>query len=247
MTVSNAYFTNLFISQNFTNFYLYSTNIYNADNTVSNYFTTNVFNDTYVSNFFVTNQIFYQTNQYLTYVSTTNFLSYITNQYISNFWNTNIYVNNSYVSNYFTTNYNPLITVISNYTYNVAWPLTNATLYGTTTFAPISGTTPGVIYFQSAVWSGPTNTLPCTAQEYTYTATSDISMTGLSSIPASPYTFSTIIIVTNSASTNITWRFPATWSIPERTSSVTVSNATRGAFSFHYSPIVGSNGVYRQF
>ena len=264
--------TNLFISQNFTNFYLYSTNIYNADTYVSNYFTTNVFNDTYMSNFFLTNLIFYQTNLYLTQVSTTNYLSYITNQYVSNFYNTNIFVNNSYVSNYFTTNYNPLIQYISNYTFNVAWPLTNATLYGTTTFSPITGTQAGfismqsggvetislaasnaavsakVFWFKTNSWAGPTNNLPMNLEDQYYTATGDVSITNLISLPTTGYSAGVLLSITNSAATNITWRFPSNIIIPERTNAVVISNSSKGIFSFRYSPVGPStNGVYRQF
>jgi len=272
LTVSNAYFTNLFISQNFTNFYLYNTNIYNADTFVSNYFTTNVFQNTYMSNFFLTNLIFYDTNYYVTYVSTTNFLSYITNNFVSNFFNTNIFVNNSYVSNYFTTNYNPLIQYISNYTFNVAWPLTNATLYGTTTFSPVSGTAAGRVsllssgvetislaasngaiaanaaWFKTNLWSGPTNNLPMNAQDQYYTTSTDINITNLNNLPPAGYGANVLLSVSNSSAANIVWRFPSTIKIPENTNAVVVSNGTYGELSLKYSPVgPHTQAVYRQF
>ncbi len=271
MTVSNAYITNLFISQITTNFVLYSTNIYNTDTTVSNYFTTNVFNNTYMSNFFLTNQVFYVTNLYLTNINVTNYLSYISNTFVSNFFNTNIFVNNSYVSNFYTTNYNPLITVTSNYIYNVAWPLTNATLYGTTTFSPVSGSAAGrigifsagvetislaasnaaiaggVFWFKTNSWAGPTNNLPMNLEDQYYIATSDVSVTNLNNLPTAGYSSGVVLSITNSASTNITLRFPASIVIPERTASVTISNGSGGIFSIKYSPVRGTNGVYRQF
>lgn len=95
-----------------TNFYFYSTNLYEGDTHVSNYFTTNVFNDTYASNFFNTN--YYITNVWNTNIWATNI--YVTDNYISNFWMTNINVNDTYVSNYFTTN---------NYSYTTNFFTTN--------------------------------------------------------------------------------------------------------------------------
>ena len=270
--VTTEYVTNLFVTTINTNFVLYSTNIYNADSYVSNYFTTNVFNDTYVSNFFQTNQIFYQTNLYLTYVSTTNFIDYITNTYVSNFWNTNIYVTDNYVSNYFVTNYNPLIQITSNYTFNVAWPLTNATLYGTTTFSPVSGTEAGrislrdggvekisltasngsitanTVLFKTNAWAGPTNNWPMMSGEEQYYVTyTDVNITNFSSLPPTGYGWNGLLVISNAASTNITWRFLSTLGIPERTTSVTVSNASKGMMSGKWSPATGTNGVFRQF
>ncbi len=272
ITVSNAYFTNLFISQNFTNFVLYSTNIYNADTFVSNYFTTNVFQDTFMSNYFITNQIFYETNLYLTYVSTTNFLSYITNEYVSNFFNTNIYVNNSYVSNFYTTNYNPLIQITSNYTYNVSAPLTNATLYGVTTFSPTNGTSGGsiimysngvakialdasggsvsasVVWFKTNSWSGPTNNLPMNLEDQYYTTATDVNITNLNNLPTTGYSAGVLLSVTNSSAANIVLRFPSSIVIPERTNAVVVSNASVGMLSIKYTPVgPRTQAVYRQF
>lgn len=83
-----------------TNYYVFSTNIWQNNSYVSNYVVTNVYNDTYASNFFTTNN--YVTNQYTTNVTVTNWIQ--NNSYITNFFNTNIYNNDSYVSNYFTTN-----------------------------------------------------------------------------------------------------------------------------------------------
>lgn len=266
-----SYTTNLFVTTINTNFVLYSTNIYNADTYVSNYFNTNVFLDTYVSNFFQTNQIFYSTNLYLTEVSTTNFLEYITNSYISNFWNTNIYVNDTYVSNYFTTNYYPLIEITSNYTFNVAWPLTNATLWGTTTFAPTNGTTGGsismysnnvemitlnaaggsvsasTVWFSTNLWAGPTNTLPMNLEDQFYLTSTDCSITNIGSLPTTGKSAGVILTISNSTAANVLIRFPSTLAFPERTNSMVLSNASQGMLSIRWHPRAGTNGIWRQW
>ncbi len=271
LTVSNAYITNLFATQITTNFVLYSTNIYNADTTVSNYFTTNVFNNTYMSNFFITNQLFYQTNLYLTQINNTNYLSYISNEFVSNFFQTNIFVDNNYVSNYFTTNYNPLITIISNYTYNVAWPLTNATLYGTTTFSPVTGTQAGYISLQSGgvetiglaasnaaiaattfwlktnLWAGPSAVLPMNQEDQFYLTSANCTITGIGSLPSTGRSAGVILTLSNSSAANVTLTLPATVVLPERVSVVTLSNASQGMLSIRYHPRAGTNAVWRQF
>jgi len=279
--VSNAFFTNLTVLNEFhgktsfitnlylvnanTNFYLFNTNIYTSDTTVSNYFTTNVFNNSYVSNFFNTNV--YVTNFPTSYITVTNF--YQTDEYVSNFFNTNIFVNNSYVSNYFVTNIFPTYTISSNFTYNVAWPLTNATLYGTTTFSPVSGTVPGrislllggveavslvasnssmtanTVFFRTNAWLGPTNAIDLNVEDQGYASFTACSITGLLN-RSNTVVQSVMLTLTNKSSTNWLLTIPSGW-IPERTNQVAISNASQGMLSIRYHPAFGTNAVYRQF
>ncbi len=151
VTNNYLYTTNVFITVATTNFFLFSTNLFISNTTnnsyISNYFNTNVFNNEYVSNYFNTNLYNYVTNNitYSTNLTVTNF--YLTDEYVSNFFNTNIFVNNSIVSNFFTTNLYNTINITSNFTFNVTnlFNPTNATLYGVTTFSPISGNVAGYI------------------------------------------------------------------------------------------------------
>jgi len=266
MTVSNAYITNLFATSFTTNYYVFNTNIYAADNIVSNYFVTNVFNNTYMSNFFNTNV--YVTNMPVSYITVTNY--YAPDTFVSNFFNTNIFVNNSYVSNYFVTNNFPTTTIISNYTYNVAWPLTNATLYGTTTFAPVSGSVPGRIslllsgveavslvasnssvtanttFFRTNQWVGATNAIDLNVEDQGYASFTACSITGLIN-RSNTVVQSVMLTLTNKSSTNWLLTLPAGLVIPERTNQVAISNASQGMISIRYHPTFGSNGVYRQF
>ncbi len=259
--VTNNYLitTNLFIDNRTTNFLLFSTNIVNNNSYVSNYFTTNVFQNSYMSNFFLTNQVFYQTNLYLSYIVTTNYLTYISNQFVSNFFTTNIFATDNFVSNYFVTNFNSLVEVTSNYVYNIAWPLTNATLWGTTTFSPTNGTSGGsismysnnvemitlnasggyisgnTVFFRTNSWAGPTNTLPMNVEDQFY----------LTSVPG--LSAAVILTISNASGSNVSWRLPSTVAIPERTSLVTISNGSQGVLSIRYHPSAGTNAVYRQF
>jgi len=265
MTVSNAYITNLFATYLTSNYFVFNTNIYTSDTTVSNYFTTNVFNNSYVSNFFNTNV--YVTNFPTSYITVTNF--YQTDEYVSNFFNTNIFVNNSYVSNYFVTNIFPTYTISSNFTYNVAWPLTNATLYGTTTFSPVSGTVPGrislllggveavslvasnssmtanTVFFRTNAWLGPTNAIDLNVEDQGYASFTACSITGLLN-RSNTVVQSVMLTLTNKSSTNWLLTIPSGW-IPERTNQVAISNASQGMLSIRYHPAFGTNAVYRQF
>ena len=144
--VSLAYITNLFVTQLTSNYFVFNTNIFNSNTYISNYFNTNVFNNSYVSNFFNTNV--FSTNIAISYITVTNY--YAPDTFVSNFFNTNIFVTDNFVSNYFVTNLFQTIAISSNFTYNITWPMTNATLYGTTTFSPVSGIVPGRILLSSS-------------------------------------------------------------------------------------------------
>ena len=106
-----------------TNQFYYSTNFYINDTTVSNYFYTNIFQSVDVSNYFNTNQIFYVTNLNQTTIyntNITNFLTYSTTV-VSNVTLQQISTNN-YVSNYFQTNFFTSVTqVFTNNTAAISW------------------------------------------------------------------------------------------------------------------------------
>ena len=132
-----SFITNLFLTQEITNYFLFSTNIYQSYPTyvnnsyVSNYFQTNVFQNTYMSNYFNTNQYLYLTNIYFfsTNLTVTNF--YGGDTYVSNFFNTNVFVVDNTVSNFFATNIYNTINISSNYTYQYSQIQTNPVFYGT--------------------------------------------------------------------------------------------------------------------
>ncbi len=242
ITNNTLYSTNIFLTSITTNFFVYSTNIFNSNAYVSNYYNTNVVNNSYVSNFFNTN--IFSTNLN-TFITVTNFIAGDT--IVSNFFNTNIFVTDNFVSNYFVTNIFQTTAVTSNYTVNLSAPLTNATLYGITSFAPTNGTGGGVVWFKTNSWAGPTNSLPLNAEDQFYITFTDVNVTNISLLPNTGYSAGVLLTITNAASTNITLRLSTRIGIPERTSSVTISNASRGMLSLRYSPAAGTNAVYRQF
>lgn len=245
------------------NYYLYSTNIYNHDTYVSNYFTTNVWLDTYVSNFFVTNLTLLETNSYFTDYVTNVFNQY---DYISNFWATNIFVNDTYVSNYYTTNQYFWTTNITydTYTYYTNLYTTNlfvdyitnnysyiTNLY--TSNAYITNITAKNVYItgmtvSTNAWAGPTNTINMALNWSYYATYTPCSITGLTgNDPAGLYVASQLLTISNAASTNITVYLPASVRTGDGARSYTITNATVGKISFEYAPIPSTNAVFRLF
>ena len=146
----------------------------------------------------------------------------------------------------------------------------NATLYGVTTFSPISGTVPGrislllsgveavslvasnssmtanTVFFRTNAWSGPTNAIDMNVEDQGYASYTPCSITGLIN-RSNTVVQSVMLTLTNRSSTNWLLTLSGGLVIPQRTNQVTISNASQGMISIRYHPTFGSNGVYRQF
>lgn len=166
------------------------------------------------------------TNVNTTYL--TNTYLYSTNAYITILYVTTNYSDYDYITNLIVKNLRADIAYVSN-TY-----ATNITI--------VQG------FNQSTnAWDGPTNNLPMNKMEQYYLTYTPCSITNLSSLPPSTESANVILTITNAASTNITLYLPHAGIIPERTASVTISNASEGVISVRYRPQSKTNAVFRLF
>lgn len=261
--VSNYFNTNLF--NYFTNLYTFSTNLtvtnfYLTDNYISNFFNTNIFvNNSYVSNFFATN--IYNAYQitsnyyYQVYANLTNptIAGLITSIGSSNYADPSMFMFSQ------TGDALKLLTAPTPSIQMVGSTPGSIILYSNTSQSISMNANGGAITAGGNVnargfshytlnWSGPTNSIAAGDDDLYYASDTSIKITGFTGLPSDGLqTAEGLITYTNKQSTNVTITLPAGLVIPERTLSVTLSNASQGMLSWKYSQKAGTNGVYRQF
>lgn len=261
--VSNYFNTNLF--NYFTNLYTFSTNLtvtnfYLTDNYISNFFNTNIFvNNSYVSNFFATN--IYNAYQitsnyyYQVYANLTNptIAGLITSIGSSNYADPSMFMFSQ------TGDALKLLTAPTPSIQMVGSTPGSIILYSNTSQSISMNANGGAISAGGNVnargfshytlnWSGPTNSIAAGDDDLYYASDTSIKITGFTGLPSDGLqTAEGLITYTNKQSTNVTITLPAGLVIPERTLSVTLSNASQGMLSWKYSQKAGTNGVYRQF
>ena len=217
-----------------TNNYLTVTNltVFNGKTTYQTntyLYTTNVYAN------YITNQVLWTTNVYASYITnnylyTTNvYATYITNGYLYSTNITSTYLTNTYL---YTTNvYAEYIT--NNYAYITNLTVNNLTVLNNTVIEP-------------SVWGSSTGAVSFTKQDQYRATYTPVSITGFTDKPATNVA-NAMITITNASSSNITVYLPGGVVIPERTTTVTISNASQGMLSLRYHPNAGTNGVFRQF
>lgn len=243
VTATNVYTTNL-----------YATNLYTEILVTSNAYVTNLFTtNLYTSNLFATNLFttnLYSTNifndvSYLTNIYSSN--AYITNLYTSNLFSTNLFTTNIYASNFFTTNIYTELNVASNvFTTNLYTTNINAkTLNVQNIYAQDAAFTNGVFIFTNTWANAPTGTVDLSIEDQAFITTTDMEITGF--INKSNYVSESVVMsITNSTAANKTMYLPVA-TLPDRTASFTVSNASWGILSIRYHPAMGTNLIWKQW
>lgn len=213
--------------------------------------------DTTVSNWFFTNSVIImgeQTNFMITNIwnGITNWIGELisTNDFGSNYFTTNIFYPGAITSNYNTTN----ITIHEwgDKIYRGPVTFTNVWIIGTNVVNILDITNILVAQgyaLHTNTWPGPTNLIDLRFGDLYYRTFTPLSITGLTNKVRDVFgmVLPVMLTITNASDSNVTLTLPAGMNIPQRTNSLTISNASQFMLSIRYHPLAGTNAIRQQF
>jgi hypothetical protein len=251
--LDNAYVSNWFNSILMTNpcpAAFYGSNVFAAsftnshiDQTVSNWFATNgIISMGAYTNFAISN-IWGGLSNLITQLIATNAPA-------SNYFETNLWYPTIVYSNYNTTN----ITVwdFGDHIFTGKVTLTNVWIIGTNQVNYFNNTNLLVSQQYAThtnTWAGPSNVVDLRFGDLYYRTFTPLAITGLTNKVRDVFgmVLPVMLTITNAASSNVTLTLPDGMIIPQRTNSLTISNASQFMLSIRYHPLAGTNAIRQQF